>query len=228
MSKTQAQIQSDVVRIGRIANTDSASLGAIIVDSNDAINIIASKRNWDELYRTGTLSLLLADGDKNYPLSNNVDKVDLVRITSPINYAKEITAVLARDLLAVLGAKTNNGTGTPNQWYYSEPTVASNNVETKNMSFDIMPDQSYTVTYRYRTYPPQLVNTTDYPFFDQNYHHIIVDYCLMQYAKRNPDQTLNPDSFELKWARGLNDLLSSYDSKIVRNTPIPGPMTFGL
>lgn len=223
MSKNLGQISSYVMRKARIDSSDTISVAAITEDANDAIGIIASLKNWDELYKTLTLSLLKSDGDKNYPLDASVDKVELVRITLPVTYAKEITYIPRREILSILGAKSNNGTATPNQWYYSEPTLSSSNVETKNMSFDQMPDQAYTVAYTFRRYAPQLVNTTDYPFFDVNFHYLIGYYCIWQYAERNPDETMNPDSWERKWNKGLNTFMSAYNSKVTVNSPIPGP-----
>lgn len=223
MQKTLAQITSDVVRLARIDVNDSTSNGAIITDANDAIGIIASKRNWDELYKSSTVNLALADGDTIYPLSSDVDKVDQVRITTPITYARPLIYVPRRMLLDLIPDKSNNGTSTPSSWYYADPSISSSNVETKNISFDIMPDQAYTVKYTYRRYPPSLVNTTDYPFFDQNYHQIIVTYCVWKYAERSPDVALNPQEWESKWNDGLRELLASYDSKVTLNNPIPGP-----
>ncbi len=223
MSKNLQQTISYVTRKARIDVNSSVDIAAITEDSNDAIGIVASKRNWDELYKTITLSLASSDGDKNYPLDLTVDKVELVRITLPVDYAREIFYVPRREVLSVLGAKTNNGKATPNRWYYSEPSISSSNVETKLMSFDNMPDLAYTVAYTFRKLPPLLVNPTDYPFFDANYHHIIGAYDIWQYAERNPDSAMNPDYWKGQWEEGLDELLAAYDSKVTINSPIPGP-----
>ena len=223
-SQTQVgTIIGDVVRKARIESTDSTSLAAIVTDANRACEIVASWRNWDELYKTFTISLTAADGDKNYPLNLLVDKIERCAITLPVDYAKPLQYVTRRALLDTIPAKTNNGTGTPNAYYYSIPTVSDNNVETKNISFDLMPDQAYTVAYTCRSYPPSLANVNDQPFFDGNYHNMVVDFCIWCYAQRNPDSMMNPDSWEAKWLMGQESLLAYYMSKVTINVPIPGP-----
>lgn len=223
MSKTLVGLQNFVIRRARIDIGDTTSIGAIIEDLNDAIDIIASEKNWDELYSTKNLFLTKTDGDIVYALDATVDKVDQVRITSPVTYARPITYIQRRELLDVLGAKTNNGKTTPSLWYFAEPTLSTSNVETKNISFNTQPDQAYTVSYTFRSLPPQLIDAVDYPFFNANYHYILGDYAIWRYAERNPDTFMNPDSFERKWTIGLSELLKAYDTKVTVNAPIPGP-----
>jgi hypothetical protein len=221
--KTFLQIKNDVIRLGKISINDTTSINSILTDANDAISTIASQRAWDELYKKGNLTLVLADGDKDYALASDVDKLERVRITLPVDYARVIEYCPRKEVIDRIGAKTNNGTGTPTQWYFDFPTISATNLETKNMSFDVMPDQDYTIEYAYRAYSPLIVNDADYPFFDRNYHQIVVWYCLWKYAERNPDPTLDPVYYRGEWENGARELMANYQSKVLEQVTIKGP-----
>lgn len=223
MSKSYSQIYTSVSTRAKIDPTDSTSVTNVLADVNDAISIVASRRNWPELYKTGTLSLLLADGDKNYGLATDVDKVEVMAITSPTSYAIRMTQVDRKAILNIVVQKSIGGTSQPTMWYYQPESIDTNNLATKQVSFNVMPDKSYTVQYWYRALPPLISTGTNYPFFNQNFHYIVENYCLWKYAERNPDPTLNPDYFRGEWENGLKELLGTNISDSMQPIPIAGP-----
>ena len=221
--KNFGTIQTDVINRMKIDSSDTTSINLILSDANDAIGIIAAQRNWDELYASGTVSLTAADGDTLYSLASNVDKIETMGISFPVNYGKSLTYVMRKNLLNLTLQKTINGKTTPQAWYFGIPSISSDNVETKRISFDVMPEQNYTILYTYRSYPPQLATNSNFPFFDPNYHYIIDYYCEWKYCERNPDPSLDPAYFRGEWENGVSELLGRYDSKVIDNPPIAGP-----
>lgn len=221
--KNFSSIQSTVISRCKIDPSNTTDIGLILSDANDACGIIASLKNWDELFKSANLTLLLADGDTVYSLASDVDKIETVTISTPTNYAVALQFALRKNILNIILQKTIGGTSQPNYWYFAPPTVSSDNVATKNISFNSMPDQSYTVTYNYYSTPPQITTGTNYPFFPSNYHYIVELYCEWKYCERNPDPTLNPDYFRGEWENGVKELTGNYASKLTENVPISGP-----
>jgi len=223
MSKNFASINNDVILRAKIDPSDTNSTSLIMSDANDAIGIVASLRYWPELMKSGTISLVLADGDKDYPLNSDVDKIDWMGITVPTNNAIQLTYISRKNLANIILQKTIGGTAQPVRWYFDNPTVSSDNVATRNVSFNVMPDKAYTVKYFYKALPPQIVASTNYPFFNANFHYIIDFYCLWKYSERNPDPSLNPAYFRGEWENGVKELLANDNADVVENVPIPGP-----
>lgn len=221
--KTFGVIQSDVIARCKINSTDTTSIALILSDANDACGIIASKKNWDELFKTANINLALADGDTVYPLASDADKIESVTVSSPTDYSTVLQYTPRKNALNIILQKSITGTAIPSYWYFAPSTIDANNIATKNISFNSMPDQAYTVTYNYYSTPPAILVPANYPFFPANYHYIIDSYCEWMYSVRNPDPTLNPDYFESQWLKGLNMLLGSYPSKLTEQVPIPGP-----
>lgn len=219
MAKTRAEIKAIATRIGNIPTTYTG----LDEDTGIACQIIASKRDWPELYKVGTLSLTGSDGDITYSLASDVDKIEQMRITVPSTYSRVIDEVDRRSIRRTIPNKLIPGTTTPSRWYYSEPTIGSNNVETKQVSFDYRPNMAYTMTYSYKANPPDMDSDDDYPFFDGNYHHILAYYDVWKYAERSADPALNPIYWRGEWENGVEELLASYASKSTLLMPVPGP-----
>ena len=223
MSKNFTNISYTVQNRAKIDPSDTPTLNLILLDVNDACSIVASKRNWTELYQTGTIPLALADGDTNYPLASNVERVETMAITSPTNNAIQLTNVSRLNILNMVVGKPIGGTGQPTAWYYQPESVSPDNVATKNVSFNVMPDKSYTIEYWYRAFPPLITIGSNFPWFNGNFHWIIDNYCLWKYSERNPDPTLNPDYFRGEWDSGLAQLLESVSDDLMMSLPIAGP-----
>ncbi len=202
---------------------DAQALIGFQADVNDGIRIVSSLRDWLELHRENTLSLTSADGDISYALNANVDKVYQLRITSPVTYAKSLEHLNNFQYWDYWATKANQGLACPTAWYFTAPTIASTGAATYNVSFDQKPEQSYTVTYSYKTRAPTLTNDTDVPFFTPTFHHILVDYCLWKYAEREADPSLDPNYYRVSWENGLTDLLSDGALPQRQMTAIRGP-----
>ena len=218
--KQLQDIQADFVRLANANASDLNLMGQITTDANDAIRIIASKKFWTELVRTESITTSSTDGDMSYPLDVNVDRVDQVKIVSPTDYASVLQYIPRRLLRDIVPSKLLIGNSVPNKWYFSEPIINSDNSATKTMSFNVMPDRTYTINYTFKSLPPNLVQPTDVPFFNSNFHQIILPYCLYQYAINQADPTLDPIFFYTQWQNGLNELLSNDDTDLVVNSPI--------
>lgn len=221
--KNFGSIQSTVIARAKIDPTDSTSVNLIMSDANDAISIVAAQRDWPQLYKSSTIALTASDGAISYNLAADVDRIEIMGISSPTNYAITLTEVPRRNMLNVIMQKTIGGTAQPTTWYFDTPTLSTDGLETKRVSFNVMPDKAYTITYWYRAYPPTITSSTNYPFFNQNFHHIIENYCLWKYAERNPDPTLDPAWFRGEWENGVRELLANYLSDSMQQLPIPGP-----
>lgn len=221
MSMTRAEIKSMAIRLGKIPATNATALAGVDIDSGIACNIIAGLKEWPELFRLGTFALTSSDtATTQYPLASDVDKVQQLRITSPTNYTKIIYQIALTDLRAMISDKTLAGRTTPSYWAYSEPTISSNNTETKKVEFDYLPDQAYTITYSYKGNPPVLDEDGDYPFFDGNFHHIVALYDLWKYAERVTDAANSPIYWRGEWENGLKELLDAYYEKTTMLLPI--------
>lgn len=201
---------------------DTAALAGFQSDINTAINIIASKRDWPELWREATLSLLAVDGDKNYPLQSDVNKVYQLRITSPDSYIRPLSFWRNFEYWEYMPTKANLGTSSPTAWYFAKPNTLSTGATQYQVSFDQKPDQSYTATYSYKVKTPPLVASTDVPFFDENYHHILIDYAIWMYAEREADPSLSANYYAVKWQNGMTELLMAHVQPQREQTPIPG------
>lgn len=220
MSKTRAEIKAIAIRNGNIPT----SYIGIDEDTNIGCQLIASLRDWSELNRVGTpLSLTAADGDITYSLDANVDKITQVWISSPASYARVLEEIDHRSFRRLIPDKTIPGPSTPNRWYYSESSIGTDNVETKQISFNSRPDRAYAVTYSYKSDAPEMDDDTDYPFFDGNYHHILANYDVWKYAERSADPALNPIYWRGEWENGVKELLANYASKSTLLLPVPGP-----
>ena len=146
-----------------------------------------------------------------------------MRITSPDSYAKMLGHINNFEYWEASPTKANQGTATPTSWYFTQPTINANGAAQFNISFDQMPDQSYTVTYSYKRITPTLATSTDVPFFSPSHHHILIDYALWKYAEREADPSLNPEYFRVSWENGLTSLLEKGFVPSREMTPIPGP-----
>ena len=133
--KTRLELKNMVIRGCKVGN-DSTALAGIDMDLEIANAIVANKRAWPQLIKTGTLSLTSNDGDISYPLESNVDEVNQLLITAPSSYARMIYPVQKELLREEIPDKTVPGRAVPSRWYFSEPTLSALNVETKNVSFD--------------------------------------------------------------------------------------------
>lgn len=201
---------------------DTTAATAFARDINLGIRKVAGKRRWNELVTSQTIALAAADGDKTYPLDQTVDKVEEMRITTPATYARVLTFMRKVDYYKITQSKSLIGTTTPIRWYFMEPAVQANGKLLKQISFDRMPEQAYTVKYTYYRFPVD-ITAAQYPFFNENFHEILADYALWRYAEREADESLNPNYYRQRWADGLEELL---DSDVVDQdeiTPIPGP-----
>lgn len=204
---------------------DADALAGFKEDINIAMQEIASLRDWYELEKKDTL--LITAGTDTYAMTSTVggnDDYDIVRqilIISPTSDESVVQYIDKEKLRGMDQVASNSGTGQPLYWYYNEPTIASGN-ETRNITFWPVPDGSYTAQISYKRVPSDMSSGTNRPFFDKKFHHILADYAIWQYCLREPDSTLNPQTFEAIWENGKRRLLSSVHSQTLLR-PIPGP-----
>ena len=220
MAKTRSELKTMCVRYGHIPD-DSIFRGGIDEDLAIACNIVAGKKDWPQLYKTNTISLTASDGDIDYSLATDVDEIEQMRITSPSSYARVIPPISKERLREVIPDKTIPGTAVPSMWYFSEPTISSVNVETKNVSFNYRPDQAYTITYSYKKFAPALDADGKYPFFDETYHHILAYYALWKYAERSADAAVNPIYWRNEWLSALAEMQADEQSQLKYPLEIP-------
>lgn len=218
--KTRLELKTLCVRYAKIPD-DAVVRAGLEEDLNIALHIVAAKRNWPQLYKTGTLSLTGSDGDITYSLASDVDEIEQMRITSPSSYAKVLTLISKEKLREITPDKTVPGRAVPSKWYISEPTLSSTNVETKNISFDYRPDQAYTITYSYKMFPPTMNADGAYPFFDPTYHHILSYYALWKYAERTSDPAVDPIYWRGEWDKALEDMETDEQSQTKYPLEIP-------
>lgn len=207
MALTQSQLVDLAARRLKV-DTDNVAKTGILADLNIAQQILASLLSWKELMKTGTLSL--ADGTETYSLASDVQFVEQMRITSPTDLESVLTEVDKEIFRQSNPVTSNDGETTPKYWYFTEPSIGSTNLATKQVSFFPIPEQSYTVTYSYKADCPELDSNTDVPFFDGNFHHILADYACWKYAEREPDPTLNPTYWKNEWEEGKRLLMENY------------------
>lgn len=205
MAKTRSELKTMIIRSLKI-NNDSVAIAGLDVDLDVACGIIAPKKKWPELMRRASISLTAADGDTVYPLDSTCDNVEQMVITSPGSYGKELKFRDKRMVRAAIPDKTIPGTSTPSVWYFSEPTVSTANVATKNVSFDARPDQAYTIQYSYKAYAPSLDSDDKYPFFDGKYHHGLYYYGCWKVSERLTDPAVNPIYWRGEWENFLEGL----------------------
>lgn len=217
---TRSQIRNMAISRGKFTNSTNLT-DDFNSDIQEGIDAIAGMADFNELMATDTLTLALADGDTTYSLNTNCDKVEQMRITSPTSYAMVIPEIDKKFIRTLKPVKSILGTASPSNWYYSEPTISNAGVETKKVSFDVMPDQAYTVTYSYKGYPPTLDSDADYPFFNPRYHRILVNYVVWKYSERNPDATRNPVYYKNEWEQGLAELLANGVEQSTMELPVP-------
>lgn len=223
MQYNRGQLNSYIVNIGKIPSVDTVSLAMINDNLNMAIGIIAAKRFWPQLRQLNTVITTATDGDISYSLQSNVYEVEQMRITSPQSYSKELLYVPVEILRRMLPNKLIPGRTVPSRWTYYEPTIDTNNVETKQVSFDYRPDQAYTITYSYQAFPPLMTNDNQYPFFDSQYHIYPAYYALWKYAERVKQPSLNPQYFQMLWDEGIATIEQDFQSQTKQIPPIPGP-----
>lgn len=221
MAKTREELKNMCIRLAK--SSGATSNAGIEEDLNVACNIVASIRDWNELYKINTLALTGSDGDISYSLSSDVDEVEQMKITSPTNYAQVLGRVEKTRIRQLIPDKTIAGRSVPSRWYYVEPSIGSDNVETKKVTFDYRPDQAYTITYSYKANVPEMSESSDYPFFDGNYHHILVNYAMWKLAERLADPSLSPNYYAGEWDISLNFMKEHYQSQSKFLLPIPGP-----
>lgn len=206
--------------------SDTSARDTFKSDLNIALGVVASQRNWPQLVKTANLSLATsttAPDGSSYGLNTDVDTVEQMRVTSPNQYEKVLYFLTRKELRKLDPVITNSGTGTPQYWYFAEPTQDTNGGEIKQVNFWPLPDQSYTVTYTYKKDAPTLVSDDDLPFFDKKFHHILIDYAIWKYAERDPDPTLNPLYYKNEWETGLANLDRFYISQVQDMDQIHGP-----
>lgn len=207
MALTQLQLVNLAARRLKVDSDNTARTG-ILDDLNIGQQVLASLMGWKELMKSATLSL--TDGTETYSLASDVQYVEQMRITSPTDLEAVLTEV-DKEIFRVSNPVTSNDSETtPKYWYFTEPSIGSDNVATKQVSFYPIPEQSYTVTYSYKADCPALDGDNDYPFFDGNFHHILADYACWKYCEREPDPTLNPAYFKNEWEEGKRLLLENY------------------
>ena len=220
MAKTYSQLKNICIRKTKDNSPDAVS--GFEEDLNIAQQIIASLRDWPELYQTpGTLSLV--DGTEKYSLASDVDEIEQMRITSPTDYEKELPEESKEAHRAVHPVTSNDSKAVPSYWYFDEPSISSTNVETKQVGFYPIPEQAYTVTYSYKRTIPEMSANGSYPFFNSKYHDILADYAIWQYYEREPDEAGNPLYWQNKWEQGKQRMLETYYSQSKHLKPIPGP-----
>lgn len=195
---------------------DADALAGFKEDLNIGVQEIAGLRGWQELEKQDTLTL--SASTETYALTSlsgggtDVDFIRQITITSPTANETVVNYIDKEKLRVIDPVTSNSGTGTPLYWYYSEPTISSG-TETRNVSFWPIPDATYVVRVAYKRILTDMSATSDYPFFDRKFHHILADYAIWCYCLREPDATLNPSTFEAAWENGKRRLLSSVHSQ---------------
>lgn len=223
-------LQDTAIRRGKVGAVDSQAKAGIASDLNIAQQIVAGLRFWEELMKRGSLSVV--QGTDTYDLASDVDDIEQILITSPSGLVTEVEFVNRTELRRRWPLPANAGQSTPYMAYLAEPSVNAGTA-TKQLTFFPEPNQAYTVQYSYRRIVGNMTLPTDYPFFNQKYHHILIDYALWKEAETNPDESKNPNYYRELWGGpmyperiggGLGELLGATVSQQVK-TPvsIPGP-----
>lgn len=213
----------ELVNICKRKTKDTSTLSA----TNFADDLIIAEGIVDSILnrgkiRTKTATLSLVDGTETYALASDVGTVKQMLLTSPANDEKEIQLIDTETFRRMNPATSNDSKGIPDYYYFIEPTVGATNIESKNINFYPIPDDSYTATYTYRRNSDFMAADTDYPSFDERYHHILADYAIWQYYERETDESGNPMYWQNKWNQDLDWLIETYprDGMLL---PIPGP-----
>ena len=219
--KTRSQLKAICVRKTK-DNSATAQSGfdEDLVIGEQIISAILKSKGF-QLIKTSTISL--TDGTETYDLDSDVDEVEQVLITSPTDDEKVLERIDKEDLRSFNPVTTNDSESTPSYWYFSEPTIGTDNTETKRISFYPIPDSSYTVTYSYKSTVTGMDADDDYPFFDGKYHHILADFAIWQYSEREADPTMNPNYWENKWEKGQALVIETYYDQGKYLEPIKGP-----
>lgn len=225
MALNRDYLKNFVIRKAKILNNDAASLSDVIDDMNFSLNIIAPKKDWPQLVKSNTLTTTANDGDISYPLQSDVDRVEQMLITSPQSYSREIKFMERELQRRQIPNKLIPGRTTPSRWYFNEPTLDTNNVATKNVSFNFRPDQAYTITYSYYSFAPTMDSTIAYPFFDPMYHLYPAYFAIWKYAERIKQPSLDPIYWRGEWENGLKTIEEDEQGDTKHLLPIPGPDT---
>lgn len=222
-------LQDTVNRRGKIA--DATAKVGVASDLNIAQQIVASLRFWPELAKVA--SLTITKGIDTYPLEVDVDDIEQIILTTPSGYSKEIPFINKTELRRFAPVASLNGEASPIVAYFSEPTVNTDGSEVKNITFWTIPDQTYVVNYSYKKVVVDMADQSDYPFFNNKFHHILIDYALWKEAETNPDESKNPNYWKEEWqgplypqviGGGLAQILSAtLTGNLKFPISIPGP-----
>lgn len=234
---TYGELKKMAYRRGKVS--DATAKEGIGQDLNVAQKIVSTLRNWPELLKKTNLTL--SAGDDSYNLNTNSDTTDDIEsiqqilIISPTGNEKEVKFIEKTELRRFDPVTSNSGTGTPDYWYWHEPVVLGG-IEERQIGFYPVPDQEYTAQVSFKRNVSDMVNEGDYPFFNINYHHILIDYALWKEAETNPDSAKNPNYWKEEWhgplfpniiGGGLGQLLA-FTAQTQNQVPptIPGPDRF--
>jgi len=220
MSKTRLELVNICKR--KTKDTSSTSASGFQEDLVTAEGIVDSILNGNQSRKKAT-TLSLVDGTATYSLPSDVASIEQILITSPTTDEKLLIQVDKETFRATNPVASNDSESIPSYWYFSEPTVASTGVETKQITFYPIPDKSYTATYSYLQNSTLMDSDSDYPFFDERYHVILCDYAIWQYYERETDESGNPMYWQNKWNQDLAWLIETYPKDSKQQLAIPGP-----
>lgn len=179
-------------------DTSSGSLVRIKKYINLGQKEIASQKDWPELRTSATLSV--TSGTESYTLADDFNKLIFpMRITSPAANAFAIDTYRDYEMFRNTWPLTSNtSNGIPQNMYFTSGN---------SVNFFPIPNGSYTITYEYYKVPTALTDDTNEPFFPEQWHHLLVDYALWWYYKRDQDPIFV--SYETAYRNGLAQLLAS-------------------
>lgn len=138
-----------------------------------------------------------------------------VRIISPINYGRQVRFMEYQQFRAQTPEIALQVVGFPTVWYWApeDPT-----------GFHVwpVPDQAYVLQFDYIAYAPELLEPTDIPFMDREYHKALCYMALAFYYMSDPINL--PDRaeyWEAKFEREKRKYMKSMQRRQIQNIVIP-------
>jgi hypothetical protein len=185
-------------------NKDADALEGMKLYLNMAQKDMAARlENWPPLQASSTLSL--TDGTEEYALASDFFKMRgrTVRITTD-NYERTIPIESYSEFRVKYPETSDDTESTPTCCYFSPNSETS-------LRFYPIPEQSYTVAYDYIKAPSDMTLTSDTPFFNARWHHILADYALAlhfesAYEARYDKANFHRSKYEQEADRAVADL----------------------
>lgn len=140
-------------------------------------------------------------GTEEYALATDYEKFREMVITTA-GFEKPIKLYNYREFRDNFPNTANDPQGCPQLAYYS-PNV------TNSIRFYQIPDTSYTVSYDYYKAPTDMTLTTDTPFFNSKFHHILADFALAMFYESAAEAQYDKANFHrAKFEGEIKELIS--------------------